>query len=146
MEYRALGGLTPLLYASVVFGTQTTIWLRLLISYGADIHATNDQGLGAIHMILMSLHISLYSAPFNGTPLASWWPYLDESCSKLDALLKAGCDPNATDLQGRTPAQCVAHNGVAHSFWMTVVEKNTNPVLAETETETETETLVFAAQ
>lgn len=127
MEAPVMGGITPLLFACFYFGLETLDYLVLLIKHGANVHAVNDEGLGALHMVLMSLHTCLYSE----VPTRSWWRYLDEADTRLVTLLRAGCNPNATDHQGRTPLQCIEFNGVVWNFWTVVLNRSMDRMMLQ---------------
>jgi hypothetical protein len=117
MECRSDKGITPLLNASVTFGLGTTNTLLLLIKYGADVRAVNDQGQGALHLVLITLNLLSHSTYEDSK---HWHQYESEGATRLIALLDAGCDPNAIDGDGLTPLQRVQDNRLVSAFWMTV--------------------------
>jgi hypothetical protein len=98
-------------------------YFRLLIEYGADVHAVNNQGIGAIHLTLRSA-----SHFFGVFPEVAWGLSLSGVEEKLVALLEAGCDRNAKDHLGRTPFQYVEHNEDLLTVWTSALNKTRDRV------------------
>lgn len=76
-EARDRGGATPLMEA-VMLGDLDSV--RILLESGADTAAANRSGMTALHLASQEYHVPI-----------------------VDALLRAGADPNQQDAYGNTP-------------------------------------------
>ena len=94
IECRGGHGLTPLLYAAGRNTEGSLQWLQILVAHGADVSAT-IHGLGPLHFLFVERD--------------RLW--MVRAKSKAEILLQAGCDPHATDLEGRTPAYYARRSG-----------------------------------
>jgi hypothetical protein len=127
LEHRDGKGNTSLLRAAYEFNfarNWSFKYFLLLIEYGANVHAVNNQGLGAIHLTLKSRsHGFGYFRQ-----LTMWWSSLIGVEGKLMVLLEAGCDPNAKDHLGRTPSQYAEHNDDLLAIWTSALDKTRDRV------------------
>lgn len=121
LEHRDAKGNTSLLHAACTSNLKRNWgfkYFRLLIKYGADVHAVNDQGLGPLHLTLKS---AFHRHRYHSKPAWGSWPNGVEE--KLVALLEAGCDPNAMDHLGKTPSQYAEHNVNLLAVWTSALDK-----------------------
>jgi hypothetical protein len=108
IEGRDEHGLTPLLYAA---GRGPPAYLSLLVRYGANVHAVDESGRGALHQVLGVL--DMFFVPDGSM----------HDVSSLVLLLKAGCGPNVTDHSGRTPTQHVKEGSATWKAWMAALNQ-----------------------
>ena len=97
LEIKDYSGKTPLLYALYrVNILELNVVVKCLLNEGADSHAVDDKGSGALHLLLgrlLACH-SYYISPPNAAMLGGI----------LSILLKAGCDPLLRNHLGFTPS------------------------------------------
>jgi hypothetical protein len=123
-------GMTPLLHMQSSSARDMWRYIRLLIEYGANQHATDTlQGIGPLQLALVWLRIHDTS----GNLGARRWCYLVEMEKRLIVLLEAGCYGNATDLWGNAPPESKQGDELYWVVWkraLTRVEhrKSLNPV------------------
>lgn len=99
---------TPLLNSAGLYWDSSSTYMSLLIKYGANVHAVDYRGRGALHLVS---DLVLY--PISTT----------EVKAQLVLLLEAGCDPNATDHDGRTPLRQFQRGSQGWEIWTTALEK-----------------------
>lgn len=132
LEHRSTEGMTPLLRAARYSCSDC---LALLIKHGANIHAVDDQGFGALHMALLELPSHNYT-PHDSLPhVFQKRGMVQEAKARLAVLFNAGCDPNAQDKQGRTPIQCVKRGGRAWRVWTDTLYRKMEGLLGVPEEE-----------
>jgi hypothetical protein len=126
LEHRNFEGNSSLLrtaYGSSFKFTWAFKYFRLLIKYGANVHAVNEKGLGLLHLTLKTVSLfPLYSVK------STWVSLLSGIEEKLVVLLEAGCDPNAKDHMGRTPSQYVEHDDDLLAVWTSALDETRDRV------------------
>lgn len=105
-----LGRQTPLLYAAERLSSGSPLQVQLLVAYGANVHAVDSTGRGALSTVL-------------SMPDRSWSEHAQEAEAKLAILLEAGCDPNHVDNAGISPARHASVSRVAWAVWMSALTK-----------------------
>lgn len=111
MEWRCSSGVTPFLYACR-FGSLK--YLSLLIEKGADVHVRDGEGRAALHFALEEFNEAEFNPYFHFFVVDRGPKVI---ASKILALVAAGCDPEATDHQGKTPLQCLKPESHGWRFW-----------------------------
>ena len=107
LEDRTFGHQTLLLYAAEDYIDRSSMYMRVLIEYGADVHAVDRLGRGALALLCGSKR--------------SWCFVPEVSEAKLVVLLEAGCDPNHVDGEGMAPSDYAKRIGRAWNAWKRVL-------------------------
>ena len=95
LELEDVNGHTPLLHAAHSSWPASALWLEVLLANGAYAGAVDKGGRGALHLALVKNF--LYRYIFDDK---SWTIFVKDT---ITILLRAGCDPQATDGLGTTP-------------------------------------------
>jgi hypothetical protein len=95
---------TPLLYAAAAFLIGSIPYMKALIKHGANVHATDYSGRGALSTVFY--RPTIHHTTHDATPEA-----------KLMMLLDAGCDPNHVDNKGKTVSDHAGFTGLTGSDW-----------------------------
>jgi hypothetical protein len=120
-EYQNEHGHTSLIAAVVRDGGGLTQYISMLIEFGSNIHATDDEGRIAVLLALQWFHLQYGSVMLTGENL---WRKLGQQLEeKLVVLLRAGCDANARDSRGITPTEYVKDKAAILEIWMRAVIK-----------------------
>ena len=108
LEYRNARGMTPLLYTvSQEFYGYMTDHVSALIRNGANVHATNDEQMGPLHLCIMG-----FNKQFPDGGSAPTYGDLERFRTRWQILLSAGCDYQATDKYGKLAKDYVYHDEV----------------------------------
>jgi ankyrin repeat protein len=97
-----------------VVGEDQPAMAEFLIRNGADVHAVNDLGMTPLHIAQQAAMVGIlirHGAKVNARSKQGWTPLHVQaqegedtgSVEVMEALLKAGADPNLRDDTGRTP-------------------------------------------
>lgn len=114
IEQQDEAGRTPLLSALIQVGYPSSLFIQLLLEFGANVDATDDQGRNAIQLAMYSKSL------LRSTSKCSWSEITEE---KLCLLLGAGADIHHRDKNGWTPSRD-ARKYDCWEEWCRALERN----------------------
>ena len=116
LESRAsLLGKTPLLHMARTPSKTSITIMHVLLEHGADCTATDDLGMGPLHLALEA-----YNDQWVLNCLEKLWSHLH--MEKLVLLLRAGCSVNAVNHRGEAPGD-YARRIRADAIWMSALQE-----------------------
>lgn len=110
-EQRNSRGRTPLLDQSYWPGASCLATLPLLLEYGADVHATDNEGNSALHLAMLS----------NFTTIGEHSGHLKQ---KLALLVEAGVDLHHRNMKGLTPSYLARFRCDCWDEWCAALRRN----------------------
>lgn len=120
IEHRGYRDMTPLLHAARNLEVGNLKCSKELVSAGCNISATDCQGRGVLHIMLLrtrDMTLNVFRAWKYGKIASE--EFLEEC---LVLLMNKGCDPNTVDKDGRSPSDYIIHEK-EQRLWIAALQK-----------------------